>query len=72
MHSVTLETDRLILRPLTVDDAEAVFVWTGDPEVNRYMSYPLHTDMETTRQWLRSVEQDSEIQAGKENYGITD
>ena len=68
MHSVTLETDRLILRPLTVDDADAVFVWASDPEVNRYMSYPLHTDVEVTRQWLRSVEQDSEEQAGLENY----
>lgn len=68
MHSVTLETDRLILRPLTVDDADAVFTWTSDPKVNRYMSYPLHTDVETTRQWLRSVEQDSEVQAALENY----
>ena len=60
MHSVTLETDRLILRPLTVDDAGAVFVWAGDPKVNRYMIYALHTDIEATRQWLRSVEQGSE------------
>ena len=60
MHNVTLETDRLILRPLTVDDADAVFVWASDPAVNRYMSYPLHTDIETTRQWLRSVEQAAE------------
>ena len=68
MRSVTLETDRLILRALTVDDAEAVFIWTGDPEVNCYMSYSLHTDVEMTRQWLRSVEQDCELQAAKENY----
>ena len=60
MHSVTLETHRLILRPLTVDDAEAVFIWASDPNVNRYMIYPLHTDVETTRQWLRSVEQGAE------------
>ena len=62
MHNITLETKRLLLRPLTVDDADAVFVWTSDPEVNRYMSYPLHTDLEMTRQWLRSVE------AAKEGY----
>ena len=60
MHNITLETDRLILRPLTVADADAVFVWASDPEVNRYMSYPLHTDVETVRQWLRAVEQRSE------------
>ena len=68
MHNITLETGRLILRPLTVADAESVFVWTSDPDVNRYMSYPLHADIETTRQWLLSVEQDSEVQAALENY----
>ena len=68
MHNVTLETERLILRPLTVADAEAVFVWTSDPQVNRYMSYSLHTDVEATRQWLREVEQDTEEQAALENY----
>ena len=29
-----LETERLIMRPLTVQDAEEIFTnWTGDPEV---------------------------------------
>ena len=68
MHNIILETDRLILRQPAVADADAVFVWTSDPEVNRYMSYPLHTDIEVTRQWLRAVEQDTEVQAAKENY----
>ena len=45
MHTVTLETDRLILRPLTVADADAVFVWARDPKVNRYLKYPLHADV---------------------------
>ena len=55
-HSVVLETDRLILRPLTVADAPAVFVWGSDPQVNRYVAYPLYTDVEQTRVWLRTVE----------------
>ncbi len=29
MHNYILETDRLILRPLIVEDAEAVFAWVG-------------------------------------------
>ena len=29
-----LETSRLILRPLTLDDLNAVFKWAGDPRVN--------------------------------------
>ena len=55
MHSYTLETERLILRPLTVEDAEAMFVWLSDPEVNRYMPYPLYTEVEAARQWIAST-----------------
>ena len=32
LHNFILETDRLILRPLTVADAETVFIWRSDPE----------------------------------------
>lgn len=56
MHNHIIETERLLLRPLTVADAEAVFVWVSDPEVNRYVAYPLYSDVEQTRAWLRSVE----------------
>lgn len=55
MERVTLETERLLLRPLTVDDAEAVFVWGSDPEVNRFMCYPRYTEVEKVREWLRSL-----------------
>ncbi len=37
-----IETERIILRPLTLDDAEAVFKWTGDERVAEYMIYPCH------------------------------
>ena len=39
----TLETERLILRPLSIDDLDAVYKWTSDPRVNKYMIYPLDT-----------------------------
>ncbi|MDD4494652.1 MAG: GNAT family N-acetyltransferase [Eubacteriales bacterium] len=71
MHNYVLETDRLILRQLTASDAEAVFVWGSDPKVNRYMPYPIYTDVEKVRQWLNRVEQnDKEYEFGfvlKEN-----
>lgn len=57
MHSYVLETERLILRPLTVADAEAEFVWLSDPEVNRFMPYSLYTSVEQAEEWLRTVEQ---------------
>ena len=34
-----LETDRLILRPLTVNDFEAVHSWGSNPINTRYMAW---------------------------------
>lgn len=34
-----IETDRLILRPIILDDAEACFSWNSDERVTRFMSY---------------------------------
>ena len=42
MENRRIETQRLILKPITLEDAPAVFVWASDPAVNRYMPYPLH------------------------------
>lgn len=49
MENRRIETQRLMLRPITQEDAPAVFVWASDPEVNRYMPYPLHKSIEDTR-----------------------
>lgn len=51
----TIETERLILRPLTVDDSESVFEWTGDERVAEYMIYPCHKSIEITEEWLKSL-----------------
>ena len=51
---VWIETERLILRPLIPEDAEAVFRWGGDPVVNEYMIYPLYHRVEDVRAWLES------------------
>ncbi len=53
---VVLRTPRLVLRPLTADDAEAIFVARGDPEVCRYWSSPAHQTVTQTRQALREAE----------------
>ena len=51
----TIETKRLILRPLSVEDAEDVFVWTSDERVAKYMIYSTHQDILTTKTWLSSL-----------------
>ena len=53
-----LETERLILRPLSIDDLQTVFKWTGDPRVNKYMIYPLYKSPEDGREWLESLYED--------------
>ena len=54
-----VETERLLLRPLTVDDAADVFEWVGDPVVNRYMPYSLYQDIGQVEKWLLSVKEEN-------------
>lgn len=49
-----IETERLILRPFTVDDAEDMYRnWASDPEVTKYLTWPAHPDAELTRALLK-------------------
>ena len=50
-----LETERLILRPITLDDAEACFSWNSDERVTKFMSYPTLTDISQTIDWIKST-----------------
>lgn len=50
-----LETERLILRPLTADDAEAVFSWASDERVNRFMRYSLYRSIDEAFEWLNKI-----------------
>ncbi|MEG2672782.1 MAG: GNAT family N-acetyltransferase [Ruthenibacterium sp.] len=53
MKTPILETERLILRPLTVADAETIYTnWTSDPNVAKYMIWDLHENVDVTRAWL--------------------
>ena len=48
-----LETQRLLLRPFTLEDAPAMFEnWANDPEVTRYLTWPTHRSVETSREVL--------------------
>ncbi len=60
MEIPILETERLILRPLTIGDAEEVFSWASDERVTRFMGYPKHENIEVTKAWLSSLADVSE------------
>lgn len=49
-----LETERLILRPLTPEDFTAVHSWAGNPANTRYMAWGPNTE-EQTKGFLESV-----------------
>lgn len=51
----TLETERLVLRKFTLDDAEDVFAYAGNPEVARHVSWDAHRTIEDSKGFLRWV-----------------
>ena len=53
LGTVKIETDRLILRKFTMDDAEAMFSnYASDPEVTRYLTWHTHADVEESKKVL--------------------
>lgn len=60
MHSFVIETERLILRPLKVEDADAVYEWVSDEDVARYMVYPTYHSKDKLIEWLTSIQEEAE------------
>jgi RimJ/RimL family protein N-acetyltransferase len=52
MTTPTLAADDIALRPLTVDDAPALFVAHSDPETHHYWSSPPHADAGETARYI--------------------
>lgn len=62
-NQLTLRTERLLLRPLTVEDVDHIWSHVSDPEISKFMSWQAHTNKEETRQFL--VRLQNEQEAGK-------
>ena len=53
--TITLETDRLILRQFELTDAEAMFRnWANDPEVTKFLTWPTHTSVDVSKAVISS------------------
>ena len=64
--SIPLETKRLILRRLKLEDAPTVFNnWASDKEVTKFLRWNPHADLGVTEQWIRECE---EISKDKSRY----
>lgn len=62
--TIQLETERIILRRFTIEDADAMFNnWTSDEEISRYMRWSFNHQVEETREtinsWLKLYRKDS-------------
>lgn len=48
-------TERLILKPLTLEDASSMFEYASDPEVSKYTLWHPHQSLEDSKSFIRSV-----------------
>ena len=57
--SVTMETNRLLLRKFTLQDSKSAFKnWTSDEKITTFLRWPTHQNIETTQEVIKSwVEQ---------------
>ena len=54
-REMRFETDRLILRPWTEEDAESLFEYAKDPAVGPIAGWPVHTSVENSREIIKGV-----------------
>ena len=52
---MTLETQRLILRPFAATDAEDLYEYAKDPRVGPAAGWPAHKSLEESREIIASV-----------------
>ena len=52
---ITIETERLILRPWREDEAEIMFRWASNPAVGPIAGWNPHTSVEESREIIRTV-----------------
>lgn len=48
------ETDRLVLRPLRLDDSSDMFEYTSDPRISRFLNWHPHREVEESGAWISS------------------
>ncbi|TAE57791.1 MAG: N-acetyltransferase [Oscillatoriales cyanobacterium] len=51
----TIETERLLLRKITLNDASDMFEYASNPEVSEYTMWSTHTSIEDTKYFLKSL-----------------
>jgi RimJ/RimL family protein N-acetyltransferase len=70
MEPVTLTTDRLLLRPFTPRDAEAVRAAVQDPEIPRWTTVPSPYTAEHAREWVCETSPRGWAEDTQYNFGL--
>ena len=71
----TIETERLLLRKFTIEDAPAMYQnWASDPEVTKYLTWQPHRSIEDTRailsEWVKEYDKADYYQWAIELKGV--
>ncbi len=70
MITPIIETERLLLRPLSIKDAEIIFErWTSDDKVSKYVRWCTHKNISETFEWL-SLEEKNIISDKSYQWGF--
>lgn len=60
----TLTGTRIILRPLTLNDASDIFAYANNPTVAQYVFWEPHTSIEDTKEFLKTILETKELMWG--------
>jgi ribosomal-protein-alanine N-acetyltransferase len=66
-----LETERLILRPVEITDAESIFAYAKNPNVTKYTLWEHHQSIADTRHAIETYMLPSYAKGNPEPFGIT-
>lgn len=68
----TIETERLILRAVQMEDAEAMFAYASDPLVAKYTLFGAHTSLDNTKEVIENVFLSRPSRGIPESFAIVD
>jgi len=54
-YNPTLETDRLYLRKLSINDKNAIFDYASDPQIDKYVGWDYHKSLDDSLEFLDSI-----------------
>jgi len=63
-------TQRLNIRPLTIDDTTAMFEYTSNPIVTEHLSWEAHTDISQPKRFIENVVNKVYVDNTEFTYGI--